>query len=145
MAMKRVAKKKAESADTGGASVLRSLFRSFAMLVEQAAEGKPQLRGLRVAHDPKADRFVAVHLGARVEFLLRMDTGTVPPHAEVECRSVNSLGASAEMTIARFRFNEAGIVTESSVPELVSERLDQKTGAWSIVAAVMWDALQAQS
>jgi len=49
------------------------------------------------------------------------------------------------MTIARFRFNQAGIVFESTVPELVNERLDQKTGAWSIVAAVLWDALQAQS
>ena len=145
MVMKRVAKKKAESPVSGGASVLRSLFRSFAMLVEQAAEGKPQLRGLRVAHDPKADRFVAVHLGARVEFLLQTDSATVPPHADVECRPVNSLGATAETCIARFRFNEAGIVTESSVPELVDVRLDQKAGAWSIVAAVMWDALHAQS
>lgn len=143
--MKRVVRKKPKDQDSGGASVMRSLFRTFAMLAEQAAEGKPQLRGLRVAHDPKADRFVAVHLGARVEFLLCMDSGAVPPHAEVECRPVNSLGASAETTIARFRFNEAGIVTESSVPELVNERLDQKDGAWSIVAAVMWDALQAQS
>lgn len=142
--MKRVVKKKAESASSGGASVLRSLFRTFAMLAEQAAEGKPQLRGLRVAHDPNADRFVAVHLGARVEYLLRMDSSAVPPSAEVECRTVNSLGASAETTIARFRFVETGIVTESSVPELVNERLDQKAGAWSIVAAVMWDALQAQ-
>ncbi len=49
------------------------------------------------------------------------------------------------MTIAGFRFNEAGIVSESTVPELVNERLDQKTGAWSIVAAVMWNALQTQS
>ena len=144
MAMKRVAKKKAESADSGGTSILRSLFRSFAMLVEQAAEGKPQLRGLRVAHDPKADRFVAVHLGARVEFLLRTDSAAVPPHAEVECRPVNSLGATGETIVARFRFNETGVVTESSVPELVEVRLDQKAGAWSIVAAVMWDALQAQ-
>jgi hypothetical protein len=144
MAMKRVAKKKAESADSGGTSVLRSLFRSFAMLVEQAAEGKPQLRGLRVAHDPKADRFVAVHLGARVEFLLRTDSAAAPPHAEVECRPVNSLGATGETIVARFRFNETGVVTESSVPELVGVRLDQKAGAWSVVAAVMWDALQAQ-
>ena len=90
------------------------------------------------------DRFVAVHLGARVEFLLRTDSAAAPPHAEVECRPVNSLGATGETIVARFRFNETGVVTESSVPELVEVRLDQKAGAWSIVAAVMWDALQAQ-
>ncbi len=49
------------------------------------------------------------------------------------------------MTTARFRFNESGIVCESTVPELVNERLDQKAGAWSILAAVLWDALQVQS
>jgi hypothetical protein len=142
--MKRVAKKKVESEASGVESVMRSLFRSFAMLIEQAADGRPQLRGLRVAHDPKGDRFVAVHLGARVEFVLRIDSDSVPPQAAVECRPINSAGAAAEMTIARFRFNEAGIVSESTVPELVNERLDQKNGAWSIVAAVMWNALQAQ-
>jgi hypothetical protein len=143
--MKRVAKKKVEGEDSGVESVMRSLFRSFAMLVEQAADGRPQLRGLRVAHDPKADRFVAVHLGARVEFVLRIDRDSVPPHGQVECRPINSAGTSGEMTIARFRFNESGIVSESTVPELVNQRLDQKTGAWSIVAAVLWNALQAQS
>lgn len=142
--MKRVAKKKVESAGSGAESVLRSLFRSFAMLTEQAAEGRPQLRGLRVAHDPKGDRFVAVHLGVRVEFVLRVDSDSVPPQAEVECRPINSAGAAAETTIARFRFNETGIVSEATVPELVNERLDQKNGAWSIVAAVLWNALQAQ-
>jgi hypothetical protein len=141
--MKRVAKKKVNE-ESGVASVMRSLFRSFAVLVEQAADGRPQLRGLRVAQDPKADRFVAVHLGARVEFVLRIDGDSVPPQAEVECRPINSAGVSGETTIARFRFNESGIVSESTVPELVNERLDQKTGAWSIVAAVLWDALQAQ-
>jgi len=139
------AEKKVGRDENGVASVMRSLFRSFAMLVEQAADGRPQLRGLRVAHDPKADRFVAVHLGARVEFVLRIEGDSVPPQAEVQCRPVDSAGATGEMTIARFRFNEAGIVFESTVPELVNERLDQKTGAWSIVAAVLWDALQAQS
>ena len=49
------------------------------------------------------------------------------------------------MMIARFRFNEAGTVSESTVPELLNERLDQKNGAWSIVAAVLWNALQAQA
>ncbi len=70
--VKKAAKKKVGRDENGVASVMRSLFRSFAMLVEQAADGRPQLRGLRVAHDPKADRFVAVHLGARVEFVLRI-------------------------------------------------------------------------
>lgn len=69
----------------------------------------------------------------------------MPLHAEVECRPMNSAGATAEMMIARFRFNEAGVVSESTVPELVNERLDQKNGAWSIVAAVLWNALQAQA
>ena len=141
--MKRIAKKKVESETSGAESGLRSLFRSFAMLIEQAADGRPQLRGLRVAHDPKGDRFVAVHLGARVEFVLRIDSNSVPAQADVECRPINSAGAAAEMTIARFRFNEAGIVSEATVPELVNERLDQKNGAWSIVAAVLWNALQA--
>ncbi len=144
MPIKRVARKKVESETSGAESVLRSLFRSFAMLIEQAADGRPQLRGLRVAHDPKGDRVVAVHLGARVEFVLRIDSDSVPAQADVECRPINSAGAAAEVTIARFRFNEAGTVSESTVPELVNERLDQKNGAWSIVAAVMWKALQAQ-
>ena len=142
--MKRIAKKKVESEGSGFESVMRSLFRSFAMLIEQAADGRPQLRGLRVAHDPKDDRFVAVHLGARVEFVFRIDSDSVPAQADVECRAINSAGAAAEMTIARFRFNEVGIVSEATVPELVNERLDQKNGAWSIVAAVLWNALQAQ-
>jgi hypothetical protein len=142
--MKRVAKKKVESETSGAESVLRSLFRSFALLIEQAADGRPQLRGLRVAHDPKGDRFVAVHLGARVEFVLLIDSDSVPAQADVECRPINSVGAAAEMAIARFRFNEDGIVSEATVPELVNERLDQKNGAWSIVAAVLWNALQAQ-
>ena len=84
------------------------------------------------------------HLGARVEFVLRIDSDSVPPQADVECRPINSAGAAAETTIARFRFNEAGIVSEATVPELVNERLDQKNGAWSIVAAVLWNALQGQ-
>ena len=76
--MKRVSKRKVESEGSGVESVMRSLFRSFAMLIEQAADGRPQLRGLRVAHDPKGDRFVAVHLGARVEFVLRIDIDSLP-------------------------------------------------------------------
>jgi hypothetical protein len=68
--MKKSVKKKVEVDGTGVASVMRGLFRSFAKLTEQAGDGRPLLRGLRVAHDPKADRFVVVHGGSRVEFVL---------------------------------------------------------------------------
>jgi len=33
---------------------------------------RAQFRGLRVAHDPNADRFVVVHIGSRVEFVLQI-------------------------------------------------------------------------
>jgi hypothetical protein len=122
---------------------MHGLFRSFAALAEQAADGRPQLRGLRVAHDPAADRFVVVHTGARVEFVLLIHGDSLPPYAEVECRRMNSSGATEETPIARFRFDDTGLVSESSVPELVGERIDQANGAWSIVAAVLWDAMQA--
>ncbi len=122
--------------------VMHGLFRSFATLAGQAADGRPQLRGLRVAYDPSADRFVVVHIDARVEFVLLIHGDSVPPHAEVECRRMNSSGATEEALVARFRFDDTGLVSESSVPELVGERIDQASGAWSIVAAVLWDAMQ---
>jgi len=33
-------------------------------------------------------------------------------------------------------------VLESSVPELVNENIAEANGAWSIVGAVIWDAMQ---
>lgn len=139
--MKRIARKKVEADGTGAASVLRGLFRSFAKLAEQAGDGRPLLRGLRVAHDPKADRFVVVHSGSRVEFILLPCGDGQPPYAEVECRRMDSAGSTEETAIARLRFDATGVVSQSTVPELVNERIDQAPGAWSIVAAVIWDAL----
>ena len=140
--MKKAVKKKVEADGSGVLSVLRSLFRSFAKLAEQAGEGRPLLRGLRVAQDPKADRIVIVHGGSRVEFVLIPVGDRDPPYAEVECRRMDSAGATETTPIARFRFNETGIVSESTVPELVNENIAQANGAWSIVAAVIWNALQ---
>lgn len=67
--MKRAAKKKVEEDGTGVPSVMRGLFRSLAKRAEQAGDGRPLLRGLRVARDPKADRIVVVHGESRVEFM----------------------------------------------------------------------------
>jgi len=139
--MKKVAKKKINKDETAVVAVMRGLFRSFAKLAEQSAEGRPLLRGLRVAHDPSADRFVVVHSGSRVEFVLVPYGDSQPPYAEVECRRMDSAGATEKATIACFRFNETGIVSQSTVPELINEKIDQANGAWSIVAAVIWDAL----
>lgn len=139
--MKRVVKKKLESPP----SPLQGLFHAFVRLAEKAGEGRPQLRGLRVARDPSADRFVVVHLGARVEFLLVIHADQASPHADVECRRVDGAGVTEPALLARLRFNEAGVVTESTVPELVDERVDQSPAAWSIVAAVMWCAMEAQA
>jgi hypothetical protein len=143
--MKRVVKKKTEgqSGASGTPSAAQGLFKSFARLAEKAGEGRPQLRGLRVATDPTADRFVVVHLGARVEFVLEIHGDSQPPDAEVACRRMDGAGVTETAPLARFRFNEAGVVTESTVPELVNERVDQTPAAWSIVAAVMWSALTA--
>jgi hypothetical protein len=143
--MKRVAKKKGESDGTGAPSATRVLFRSFAKLAEQAGDGRPLLRGLRVAHDPKVDRFVVVHGGSRVEFVLLLYGDSQPPYAEVECRRMDSAGATEDKTIARFRFDDTGVVSQSTVPELINEKVDQATGAWSIVAAVIWNALEARA
>jgi hypothetical protein len=140
--MKKVAKRKAEADETGVRSVLRGLFRSFTKLVEAAGGGRPLLRGLRVAHDPKVDRFVVVHGGSRIEFVLVLHGDDQPPCAEIECRRMDSAGATEETPIARFRFGDTGVVVESTVPELLNERIDQESGAWSIVAAVIWDAMQ---
>jgi hypothetical protein len=140
--MKKVVKRKSAVEETGPQSVMRGLFRSFGKLAEQAAAGRPLLRGLRVAQDPKVDRFVAVHGATRVEFLLVHSADTEPPHAEIECRRIDSVGATEQNTIACFRFNDAGVVSQSTVPELAGERIDQDSGAWSIVAAVIWDAMQ---
>jgi hypothetical protein len=142
--MKRVAKRKVEADETGVRSVMRGLFQSFAKLAEQAAGGRPLLRGLRVAHDPKGDRLVIVHGGSRVEFVLVISGDSQPPYAEIECRRMDSAGATEEAPIARFRFNDTGVVLESTVPELLNERIDDAPGAWSIVAAVIWDAMQGQ-
>jgi hypothetical protein len=140
--MKKVAKRKSEADETGVGSVMRGLFKSFGKLAEQAAGGRPLLRGLRVAQDPKVDRFVTVHGATRVEFVLVLYGDSQPPYAEIECRRMDSAGGTEQATIACFRFNDTGVITQSTVPELVNERIDQAPGAWSIVAAVIWDAMQ---
>ena len=139
--MKKAAKKKVEPEASGTSSVKRSVFRSFAKLAEQAGDGRPLLRGLRVAQDPSADRIVIVHGGSRVEFVLILGAGD-SPYADVECRRMDSTGATEATPIARFRFNETGNVSQSSVPELVNENISQANGAWSIVGAVVWNAMQ---
>ncbi len=140
--MKKAVKKKDETDDGGARSVLRSVFRSFTKLAEQAGEGRPLLRGLRVAHDPKAERIVVVHGGSRVEFVLKLSADSTPPHAVVECRRMDTVGATETTPLASFQFDEAGVVSDSTVPEFVGEKITDANGAWSIVAAVIWDALQ---
>jgi hypothetical protein len=142
--MKRAVKRKSEIADTGPRSVLRSQFHSFAKLAGQAGDGKPLLRGLRVAHDPRIDRFVVVHGGTRVEFVLTPHGDAEPPYAEIECRRMDAAGATEQATIAAFRFDETGVVSQSTVTELLNERIDDASGAWSIVAAVVWGAMHGQ-
>ena len=139
--MKKAAKKKVEPEASGTSSVMRSVFRSFAKLAEQAGDGRPLLRGLRVAQDPSADRIVVVHGGSRVEFVLILGAGD-SPYADVECRRMDSTGATEATPIASFQFNETGNVSQSSVPELVNENISQANGAWSIVSAVIWNAMQ---
>lgn len=139
--MKKTAKKKVEADRSGPPSALRSLFRSFAKLAEQAGDGRPLLRGLRVAQDPTADRIVVVHGGVRVEFLL-VPCIDDPAHAEVECRRMDSIGATEATPIAGFQFDEAGTVSQSSVPELLNENIAQSNGAWSIVGTVLWKAME---
>lgn len=139
--MKKAAKKKPEAQGSGTSSVMRSLFRSFARLAEQAGDGRPLLKGLRVAQDPTADRIVIVHGGTRVEFVLVPGTGD-PPQADVECRRMDSAGATEAMPIANFSFDETGNLSQSSVPELVNENISETNGAWSIVSAVIWNAMQ---
>ena len=139
--MKKAAKKRVKPEESGTPSVMRSLFRSFAKLAEQAGDGRPLLRGLRVAQDPTADRIVVVHGGSRVEFVLVLGAGD-SPYADVECRRMDSTGATEATPIASFQFNETGNVLQSSVPELVNENISQPNGAWSIVGAVVWNAMQ---
>ena len=74
--VKKAAKKKVEPDKSGTSSVMRSVFRSFAKLAEQAGDGRPLLRGLRVAQDPTADRIVIVHGGSRIEFVLVLAPAT---------------------------------------------------------------------
>jgi hypothetical protein len=52
-----------------------------------AAGGRPLLRGLCVAQDPKADRLVTVHGATRVEFLLVHSANTEPLYAETNAGS----------------------------------------------------------
>jgi hypothetical protein len=139
--VKKAAKKKIEVNGSGTSSVMRGLFRSFAKLAEQAGDGRPLLRGLRVGQDPTADRIVIVHGGSRVEFVLVPGTGD-PPYADVECRRMDSIGATEAVPIASFRFDDTGSVLQSSVPELVNENIAQANGAWSIVGAILWNAMQ---
>lgn len=139
--MKNAVKKKVQAEASAVPPALRSLFRSFAKLAEQAGDGRPLLRGLRVAQDPTAERIVIVHGGSRVEFVLVPCAGD-PPHADVICRRMDSTGTTETTPSASFRFTETGDVSQSSVPELVNENISQANGAWSIVAAVIWNAMQ---
>lgn len=139
--MKKAAKRKVADDGAGVTSVMRGLFQSFSKLAEQAGDGRPLLRGLRVARDPKADRIVVVHGESRVEFVLAAGSDGEAPYAQIECRRMDSAGATEKAPIARFRFDDTGVVTQSTVAELVNENIAQAHGAWSVVAAVMWEAL----
>ncbi|BAP90007.1 uncharacterized protein E1O_28760 [Burkholderiales bacterium GJ-E10] len=143
--MKKVSRKKTGDSGTVISPVLRGLFRSFAKLAERAAENRPLLRGLRIAYDPGAERFVVAHAGSYVEFVLAIPGDCVPPLGEIECRPMSTAGATEESTIARFRFNEAGIITESTVPELAGQNIDVDAAAWSVVAAVCWLNMHARA
>lgn len=140
--MKKTTKKKSEADDTGARAILRARFAGLGKLAAQAGDGRPLLRGLRVAQDPAADRFVVVHGGVRVEFVLLLHDRETPPTAEVECRRMDSAGPTEADALARIRFSDNGAVLESTVSELVGENINQPEGAWSIIAAVIWDAMQ---
>lgn len=96
---------------------------------------------MRVALDPVADRIVIVHGGTRAEFVL-VRGAIDATHADVECRRIDSRGASEALPIAGFRFNECGTVLQSSVPELIDANIAEADGAWSIVGTVVWNAMQ---
>jgi len=142
--MKKTTTKKVAGEETGVPAQLKALFRSFSKLAEQAGEGRPLLRGLRVAHDPTADRFVVVHAGSRVEFVLTITGDSATRHAEVECRAMDTAGATEASPIASFQFDERGVITKSTVSELANEKVDITSGAWSVVAAVLWKNMHAQ-
>jgi hypothetical protein len=142
--MKRISRKKVADAGANIPPVLRGLFRSFAKLAERAAEDRPLLRGLRVAYDSIAERFVVAHAGSYVEFVLAIPKDCLPPLGEIECRRMASAGTRDESTIARFRFDEGGILTESTVPEFAGQNIDLAATVWSVVAAVLWINLHAQ-
>jgi hypothetical protein len=99
---------------------------------------------LRVAHDPRVDRFVIVHLGSRVKFIVLIEGDNLAPSAEVQCRRMDCAGGMEKKTIARSRFGDTGVVSASTVPALVDETIDQAPGAWRIVAVILWNALQSQ-
>jgi hypothetical protein len=144
--MKIPTKKKAAEEASGPAPVMRARFRAFSKLAEQAGEGRPLLRGLRVAHDPKADRFVVVHAGSRLEFVLSIPAPAdgEATRAQVVCRRMDTAGTTEAAPIASFAFDETGVIQTSSIPELASERVDLAAGAWSVVAAVLWGNMHAQ-
>jgi len=133
-----VKRKSAPGRAKGAPPGLLKLFLAFAKLAERAADDRPLLRGLRIAHDAAAARFVSAHAGSYVEFLLGVPAECTPPRGEIECRRMGTGGVTEASTIARFRFGEDGVITESTVPELAGERIDQAPGACSVVAAVLW-------
>lgn len=136
--MNATRKKAVPAARPGVASTLQTRFRSFSQLAERAGEGRPLLRGLRVARDPKADRFVVVHAGARVEFAVVPAPEADPTLACVECRGIDTAGRAEANPLARFSFGEDGIIAQSTIPELANVAIDQVPAAWSVVAAVLW-------
>ena len=119
-------------------------FRAFSRLAERAGEGRPLLRGLRVARDPKADRFVVVHAGSRVEFTLAAGPEQDAACSQVECRALDSGGKAETMPLAQFTFGDDGRISQATIPELVDEAIDQPPGAWSVVAALLWRNLNAR-
>lgn len=140
----KATRKTSVSSPAGVPTPQQARFRAFSRLAERAGEGRPLLRGLRLARDPKADRFVVVHAGARVEFALAGGVGGDAGLARLECRGLDASGKAEATPLARFAFGDDGLIAQSTFPELLNEAIDQSTGAWSVVAAVLWSNMHAR-
>ena len=72
-----------------------------------------------------------------MELALKIPNDCVRQHAEVECKAMDTAGATEATTITRFRRNEVGILRDSTVPQIANGRVDLATAAGSIIAAVL--------
>ena len=119
---------------------MRSVFRSFAKLAEQRANDDRFFVGCELPRTP-------LPTGSSLCMAGRASNSfsSWAPALAVRGRRVpanGSTGATEATPIASFQFNETGNVSQSSVPELVNENISQANGAWSIVGAVVWNAMR---